>query len=204
MKLHKYDLALYYGRLSISEQGNDYIMYLNNYCFNLLKLGRAKEALRLMKDALPFARQMSNKYNKSLFISSLMKCYNDNREYKNAKQYAENQLALHEKEILEHNWNKFFKTYLETLLQLGEYRQARKTINKYGLLEKENTILKTHVTFPYFKWFMALTDFKNGIINGTQFKSIIRREKERVSLVKNAAPSESVMVLIEEALSEIQ
>ncbi|WP_086478440.1 tetratricopeptide repeat protein [Arenibacter amylolyticus] len=203
MRLHKYDLALYYGQLSISEQGHDYIMYLNNYCFNLLKLGRPQQALRLLKEALPFARQMSNKYNKSLFISSLMKCYNDNGEYKNAKRYAENQLELNEKDILEHNWNRFFRTYLETLLHLGDYKQAKRTLNRYNLLEKESGVLKTYVSFPYFKWFMALIEFKEGNISGNRFKNLIQREQERLAITHNANPSESVMNLINEALAEV-
>ncbi len=200
MKLLKYDQALYYGRLSIADQGHDYIMYLNNYCFNLLKLGRPKEALQLLKEALPFARQMSNKYNKSLFISSLIKCYNDNGEYKNARQYAENQLALNEKDILEHNWNKFFRTYLETLLHLGDYRQAKKTIKRYGLQDRESSLLKTFSGFPYFKWFMAFVDFKEGNTSGIQFRKLILRERERLALVHNAEPSESVMLLLADAL----
>ncbi len=200
MKLHKYDEALYYGRLSIAEQGHDYIMYLNNYCFNLLKLGRPKEALQLLKDALPFARQMANKYNKSLFISSLVKCYNDNGEFKKARQYAENQLAQFERDILEHNWNKFFRTYLESLLNLGDFRQAKKTIRRYGLLDKESTELKIYSGFPYFKWFMNFIDFKEGNINGVQFRKLILREKERLALSHNVKPSESVMSLLEDAL----
>lgn len=200
MKLLKYDQALYYGRLSISQQGHDYIMYLNNYCFNLLKLGRRKEALQRLREALPFARQMSNKYNKSLFISSLVKCYSDNGEFKNAKQYAENQLALYEKDILEHNWNKFFRTYLETLLHLGDYKHAKRTIKRYGLLEKENTQLKTYMGFPYFKWFMKFIDFKQGNISGVRFRKLILRERERMALSHNVNPSESVMALLEDAL----
>lgn len=200
MKLYKYDQALYYGRLSIMEQGHDYIMYLNNYCFNLLKLGRPKEALQLLKEALPFARQMSNKYNKSLFISSLIKCYNDNGEYKNAKHYAENQLAQYEKDILEHNWNKFFRTYLETLLHLADYKQSKKTIRRYGLLEKENAQLKTYAGFPYFKWFMNFIDFKEGNISGVRFRKLILRERERLALTHNTYPSESVMMLMKDAM----
>lgn len=202
MKLHKYDQALYYGRLSISEQGHDYIMYLNNYCFNLLKLGRAKEALQLLKDALPFARQMSNKYNKSLFISSLVKCYNDNGQYRNARQYAENQLVQYEKDILEHNWNKFFRTYLETLLHLGDYKHAKKTIKRYGLLDRESAQLKAYAGFPYFKWFMTLIDFKQGNINGVRFRKLILREREHLTHSQNIRPSESVMVLLEDALKD--
>lgn len=200
MKLDRYDQALHFGRLSIMEQGNDYIMYLNNYCFNLLKLGRPQEALRLLKEALPFARQMSNKYNKSLFISSLVKCYNDNGEFAAARQYAENQLALNEKDIVEHNWNKFFRTYLETLLHLHEYRQAKRTIKRYGLLDRESGLLKTYSGFPYFKWFKAFVDYKEGNTSGIQFRKSILRERERMGLLHDAKPSESVMLLLRDAL----
>lgn len=200
MKLHKYDEALYYGRLSIGKQGHDYIMYLNNYCFNLSKLGRSKEALKLLKDALPFVRQMTNKYNKSLFISSLVKCYNDNGEFVKARQYAENQLSQFEGDILEHNWNKFFRTYLETLLYLNDYIQAKKTIRRYGLLERENSQLKIYPGYPYFKWILALVDYQQGTISSMQFRKIVLRERNNLEQTQNIKPSKSMIHFLENAL----
>lgn len=197
MKLHQYDLALYYGKLSVSEQGNDYIMYLNNYCFNLLKMGRSKEALDLLIAARPFARQMSNKYNRTLFISSLMKCYNDNGQYQSSKQYAENRLAMYEKDILEHNWNKFFRTYIETLLYLGEFQKAKKAIRRYNLLDREAQFLKNYVSYPYFKWFLALANHKEGNITEAKFWNGIRKEIDRLRTAYHMDPSERVLGLLE-------
>jgi len=200
MKLQQYDLALYYGKLSVSEQGNDYIMYLNNYSFNLLKLGRAKEALNLLIEARPFARQMSNKYNRTLFISSLMKCYNDNGQYQNSKQYAENRLDMYEKDILEHNWNKFFRTYVETLVHLGEFNRAKKTIRRYGLIERESQFLKNYVSFPYFKWFLSLANHKEGNITEAKFLSGIKKEIDRLKTTYQIQPSEKVLALLETSI----
>lgn len=165
-----------------------------------MKLGRPKEALKLLKDALPFVRQMTNKYNKSLFISSMVKCYNENGEFRKARQYAENQLTQFEVDILEHNWNKFFRTYLETLLNIGDYRHAKKIIKRYGLLEKENSELKVYTGYPYFKWIIALVDFKEGNTSGVQFRKLFLREKDRLALSYNGKPSKSIMLLIENAL----
>ena len=201
MKLHQYDSALYYGKLSISEQGNDYVMYLNNYCFNLLKLGRAKEALNLLEAARPFARQMSNKYNRTLFISSLMKSYNDNELFKNSKQYAENRLALYEKDILEHNWNKFFRTYIETLIHLGEFVKAKKVIRKYNLVERETTFLKNYISFPYFKWFLALANHKEGNITESKFLTTLKKEIDRVQTTYNIDPSKKAITLIRNSIN---
>jgi len=203
MKLHKYDFALYYGKLSISDQGHDYVMYLSNYCFNLLKLGEPKKALVLLKEALPFARQMSNKFNRTLYISSLMKCYIDNGQYNNAKQFAENQLALHEKDIIEHNWNKFFRTYLESLLHLREYSKVKRIIKRYNLIEKESTSFKNYIAFPYFKWFLALVNFKEGNISQFKFSSSIKREVESLSNTYNIKPSGKILALIEDAVVKL-
>ncbi|MDF0708842.1 hypothetical protein [Flagellimonas okinawensis] len=197
MKLGHYDLALYYGKLSISEQGNDYIMYLNNYSFNLSKLGRPKEALELLIEARPFARQMSNKYNRTLFISSLMKSYNDNGQYLNSKRYAENRLSIYEKDILEHNWNKFFRTYMETLVHLEEFKQIKKTIRRYNLLDRESQFVKNYVSFSYFKWYLALANHKEGNITETKFLSGIRKEIDRLRATYQIEPSERVTSLLE-------
>ncbi|WP_375334218.1 hypothetical protein [Flagellimonas sp. C4] len=197
MKMDHYDLALYYGKLSITEQSNDYIMYLNNYSFNLSKLGRAKEALNLLIEARPFARQMSNKYNRTLFISSLMKSYNDNGQYQNAKRYAENRLDMYEKDILEHNWNKFFRTYMETLVHLEEFKQIQKTIRKYGLKDRESQFVKNYVSFSYFKWYLALAHHKEGNITEAKFLSGIRKDIDRLKNTYQIDPSERVIGLLE-------
>ncbi|WP_318345184.1 hypothetical protein [Flagellimonas baculiformis] len=196
MKMNHYDLALYYGKLSISEQGNDYIMYLNNYSFNLSKLGRSKEALDLLIEARPFARQMSNKYNRTLFISSLMKSYNDNGQYLNSRRYAENRLSIYEKDILEHNWNKFFRTYIETLVHLEEFKQIKKTIRRYNLIERESQFVKNYMSFSYFKWYLALADHKEGIITEAKFLGGIRKETDRMMATYQIEPSERVMRLL--------
>ncbi|WP_437397894.1 hypothetical protein [Flagellimonas lutimaris] len=202
MKLKQYDQALYYGRLSISEQGNDYIMYLNNYCFNLSKLGRSEEALSLLIKARPFARQMSNKYNRTLFISSLMKCYNDNGQYLNSKQYAENRLSMYEKDILEHNWNKFFRTYMETLAQLGEFLKVKKTIRRFNLIDRESQFLKNYVSFPYFKWLLALANHKEGNISEARFWNGIEREMERIRTTYQIEPSKRALSLMKKCIGK--
>ncbi|GLU45582.1 hypothetical protein [Allomuricauda sp. NBRC 101325] len=200
MKMHQYDLALYYGKLSITEQGNDYIMYLNNYSFNLLKLGRSKEALKLLIEARPFARQMSNKYNRTLFISSLMKCYNDNDQYLNSKQYAENRLEMYEKDILEHNWNKFFRTYVETLIHLGEYQKVKKVIRRFNLIDREAQFVKNFVSFSYFKWYLALANHKEGNITEAKFLNGIRREIDRLQATYEVEPSERAINLLQDSI----
>lgn len=202
MKLHDYDLALHFGKLSISEKGNDYIMYLNNYCFNLLRVGQPKKALDLLLEARPFARQMTNKYNLTLFISSLMKCYNDNRQFDNSRQYAENRLSLFEKEILEHNWNNFFRTYLESLIHLNEFNQVRKVISKYNLIDREGTFLRSFVSFAYFKWFAALANHMEGNISENKLLGPIQREIERMKTIYHLEPSKKVMCLIEQSIGK--
>ncbi|MBL7473715.1 tetratricopeptide repeat protein [Robertkochia sediminum] len=203
MKLHKHDLALHFGELSIKQDGPDYIMYLNNYSYNLMKLGRPEKALKLLQEALPYARNTSNRYNRTLFISSLIRCYNHNKEYEKAYSYAANQLDLYEKDILEYNWTKFFRNYIESLIYAGKYATVKKLIKKYKILEKEHLMLSQFSGYPYFKWFYKLTLYKEGQLTEKKFKDQIDREMESLKSSHRTPPSESILKLFETAIYEL-
>lgn len=200
MKLNKHQLALYYGALSVKFKGPDHVMYLNNYCFNLMKLGRAAEALKLMKEALSYVKGMSNRFNRTIFISSMIKCYNENGMHDMAERYAENQLALYEKDILEHNWYKFFRSYFETLILQGKYSKLRRTIKKYQILELEQQFLNSFKSYAYFKWFYDLSQCKEGHLSERRFKDRIEKEKDRLRTTYGIEPSANVLKLIDHAI----
>ena len=203
MKLHKHDLALHYGELSIKHDGPDYVMYLTNYSFNLLRLGRAEKALKLMQQALPYVRNMSNRYNRTLFISSLIRCYNHNREYQKACNYAENQLDIYEKDILEHNWKRFFRNYFESLIYTGNYNTVKKLLKKYDLLKNESINLSQYAGYPYFKWFSKLIAYKEGHLSEKKFMEQIERETETLKNTYRITPSDSILKILNTAIQEL-
>lgn len=203
MKLHKHDLALHYGELSIKQDGPDYIMYLTNFSFNLLRLGKASRALKLLQEALPYVKNMSNRYNRTLFITSLIRCYNQNDAHDKACRYAENQLELYEKDILEHNWNRFFRNYFESLIYTGQYHMVKRLINKYNLLEKEHIQLSEYTGYPYFKWFSKLTSYKEGNISEKRFKEQVNREIETLKSTYGISPSSTVLKILDTAIYEL-
>lgn len=203
MKLHKHDLALHYGELSIKQDGPDYIMYLNNYSYNLLKLGKVKKALQLMQEALPYVKNTSNRYNRTQFIYSMIRCYNRNEAFEKACSYAETQLNIYEKDILEHNWSRFFRNYFESLIYAGKYSTVKKLIKKYRILEKESLALSQYSGYPYFHWFSKLISYKEGNLSEKRFKDQIYREIEALKTTYRIAPSSSVMKIIDSAIHEL-
>ncbi|TRZ43786.1 hypothetical protein [Robertkochia solimangrovi] len=202
MKQRKHNLALYYGELSIRHKGPDYVMYLNNYSFNLLKLGQAPEALSIMKESLADVKYMRNRYNRSVFISSMIKCYNDNGMFPMAERYAENQLDRYEKDILEHNWYLFFRSIAETLIYLNNYSKLKKIIKKYQLIERESAFLNDYKGFAYFNWFMLLIRCKNGQLTEKKLLDTINKERDRMLSTFGITPSENVLKLIDHSLKQ--
>ncbi|WP_224484812.1 hypothetical protein [Robertkochia aurantiaca] len=203
MKLHKYDLALHYGELSTNIDGPDYVMYLTNYAFNLMRLGKTEKALEIMQNALPSIKNMSNRYNRTLFISSMIRGYNENKAYERSKRYAENQLQLYEKDILEHNWHRFFRNYFESLVHLRDYQTLRKVLKKYNLLERENFLLTQFTGYPYFNWFSKLIKYKQGSITEKRFMGDIRKEIEKLTETYGVEPSSSIVKLMDKAIYEL-
>ncbi len=137
-RFKEYDMAVYYGYLSVRHKNHDYIHYVNNLCAVLLRMKRNKEAYQLMKNALPDMKATKNLHSRVGFVAFYIETLNKNQLYKNAESYGDIFLRAYAKEILEYRWHLFFTVYFEALLRQHHSDKLLKTARKYKLQELDN------------------------------------------------------------------
>jgi hypothetical protein len=185
-RFKEYDLAIYYGYLSIREKNHDYIFYVNNLCAVLLRQHRNVEALNLMRKAAPEMKITKNFHNKIGYVAFYIKALNSNDLSKNAENYAESFLKAYEKEVVRFRWHLFFTVYLETLLLRQDYMKLLNVARKYKLLEKDKIYQARANYSPAIPWLIGLANYKSELITK---KELIRDLKESIEQLPNAQKS---------------
>ena len=161
-RLKKPDLAEYYGKLSIRGKNYDYIFYVNNLCNVLLQTGKIEESWKILREALPALKSTHNYHSRIGFVALYMKNLIMREEYKQAQAYGEINLQVYEKEILRYRWHRFFVSYLESLLFLGNYEEVLQIVRKYKLLEREKQYKSRSHTLPRIAWYNLLAQYQLG------------------------------------------
>ena len=172
-RFKEYDKAIRYGYLSIRQKNNDYIHYVNNLCAILLRTGKNKEALSMMRDAYPEMRLTPSFHNKIGFISFYMRCLMNNEQYKNAENFAETFLKAYRQEIFKYRWHIFFTAYLEAILNQSKYDKIIKVVRSYNLLEKDRSYQNKATYIPTISWIYSVSACKEGLIDKAQLSDTI-------------------------------
>ncbi len=169
-KANQLDLAEKYGYLSIRVKNSDYLHYVNNLNTVLLKKGKIKEALSLMREAFPEANKSPNFHHRVSFVASYARCLTDSGEINKAITHAEIFLNAYKKELLEHRWHFFFTIYFRALFLNGQYRKITHTIAKFKLLEKEKKYLEKIKSVATLEWYYYAASYKHERIELEELK----------------------------------
>ena len=169
-KANQLDLAEKYGYLSIRTENSDYLHYINNLNTVLLKKGKIKEALALMRQAFPQAKKTSNFHHRVSFVASYVRCLTDSGEVSNAITHAEIFLNAYKKELLQHRWHFYFTVYFRALLLHGHYRKIIQIINKFRLIDRETKYLDKIKSVATLEWYYYAASYKSEKIELPELK----------------------------------
>lgn len=136
-KMMELEQAEKYGYLSIRQQNNDYIFYLNNLCGVLIKRKKFQEALKLMQKAFSYLKKSNSMFNRIGFVALYVKVLVFNEKNKEATSYAETFRDNHKKEIFQYRWHLFYEAYLLSLLRQEKYRKIISVIQRNNLINLE-------------------------------------------------------------------
>lgn len=136
-KLMELEQAEKYGYLSIRQQNNDYIFYVNTLCGVLIKRKKYRDALMLMQKSIAFLKKTNSMFNRIGFVALYVKVLVFNGKNKEASSYAETVRDNYKKEIFQYRWHLFYEAYLLALLRQGNYRKMITVIQRNDLLNKE-------------------------------------------------------------------
>ncbi|MEZ4919850.1 MAG: hypothetical protein R2792_12180 [Saprospiraceae bacterium] len=194
----EYDLAVYYGYLSVRSRNHDHLLYVNNLCAVLLRLSRFQEALQLMKNASSVARKTRNFHNRIGYVAFYMEALIKNGMYKNALGYGDSMLKAYSKEIVQYRWHLFFSVYLATLMHLKQYEKLLKTVKKYKLLERDEEYCCSAGYLPTIPLYHAAAKYREGLMEQAAFQKqldeTVTAHKDRWGLTTNMKNLVSEMI----------
>ncbi len=187
-KQREFDMAIYYGYLSIRGKTHDYLFYVTNLCAVLLRMGKAQEALQVMREASSEQKSTKNYHNRIGFVAFYVKCLIRNQLFRNAESYAETYLKAYEKEILQYRWHTFFASYLEALLHQQKFEKISRVLKKYRITELEQQRKQRADYLPAIDWYIKLTAYKEGQLSRQDCRAHIQADLQRYSAQAEKMP----------------
>jgi hypothetical protein len=175
-----YNKAMFYGYLSIRNKTHDYILYVNNLCAVLLRLGKNEEALELMKATSSEMKETKNFHNKIGFVAFYMESLVKNGLYKNAENYGNTYLKAFENEILQHRWHLFFSVYFEVLLHRNDYTKIFRLARKYKLPDRDKNYENKANYLPTIPCLLEIARFQSGAIREKEVKVFLQEKLEQM------------------------
>ena len=169
-----FEKAAYYGYLSIKEKNNDYLYYINNLAAVLLRAHRPENALQVLKDSHPIAKESLNFHNRightAYFIFALI----DTGKSVQAESHAFVFLTAFKKEILENRWHLFFTAYIKSMLLNANYNGVIKIYQQFKLKERDGRYRDSANYAVSIPWMHLLAAYKVSDIDLPQFKTSLK------------------------------
>tara|TARA_R110001592_G_scaffold38190_7_gene126287 strand:+ start:6846 stop:8285 length:1440 start_codon:yes stop_codon:yes gene_type:complete len=187
-KLNELNKAEYFAYLSVKQQNNDTLMYLNNFAAILLKRNKITEASNLLKAHENLFNNSHNYHQKIGFISYQIRVLGETENPKLAENKAKNFLSKYKNEIFEQRWHHFFTSYLTVLITQEKYSEILKLANKYNLVSKEIERKKKQNYIPNISWSISLSKYMEGIINSKKLLAELKEGLKDVDITVNQQP----------------
>ena len=200
-KLNELAQSEKYGYLSIQNKNSDYLFYLINLCGVLLKQGKNEEALKLMRKSMPELKNTNNNYYKIGFNSFYIRTLIYNGQSEKAVEYAAHYFDAYKKEIFEHRWHLFFRSYIHALISTEKYGKILSLCKRYKLLTKEKHRIERIDYLPIIQSYYYLAEYMESIISKEKLISSII--KTYTNLMDDNYRSQKINELLSELMPNI-
>ncbi|MEE4001751.1 hypothetical protein V1T75_15500 [Tenacibaculum sp. FZY0031] len=174
-KQNEFEEAEFYGHLSIRQNNNDTLMYLNNLVAILLRNNKPEEAYYLLEKYEGLYKEIHNYHQKIGYCSYKVRVLSELHKHKIAEATAKAFLRKHKKEVLKHRWHHFFTSYINVLVTEEKYDEVLKLASKFNLIEKEKERQKKNNYVPNISWSISLSRYMEGKINSTRLLEEIKQ-----------------------------
>ncbi|RSK41887.1 hypothetical protein [Mangrovimonas spongiae] len=184
-KENELDLAEYYAYLSIRQDNNDTLMYVNNLVAILLKNKKAEEASKVIDGYYSLYKESHNYHQKIGFYSYRVRVLNQLHQNKLAEDAAVTFLKQYKKEVLKHRWHHFFTSYFNVLIAQEKYSELLKIASKFDISKKEKERRSGHNYIPNISWSISLSRFIEGQINSSKLLEEIKAPMQGIEPTKS-------------------
>ncbi|MEY8850091.1 hypothetical protein AB9K26_14825 [Psychroserpens sp. XS_ASV72] len=166
--------AEYYAYLSIRQNNNDTLMYVNNLVAILLKNKKPKEAHKVLENYHQLYKESHNFHQKIGFCSYRIRVLNQLNQNKLAEEVAANFLKQYKNEVLKHRWHHFFTSYFNVLIANEKYKELLKVASSFNISHKENERKEGHNYVPNISWSISLSRYMEGQISSSKLLEEIK------------------------------
>ena len=198
-KQDEFKEAEFYGYLSIRQNNNDNLMYLNNLVAILLRNNTSEKAFSLMEKHKDLYKDTHNYHQKIGFISYQIRVLSELQKNSLAEATAKTFLRKYKNEVLKHRWHHFFTSYINTLIAQEKYDEVLKLSSKFNLIEKESERQKQNNYVPNISWSISLSRYMEGKLNSTRLLDEI---KAPIIDVQPTTNQKQLMIKVIERLSK--
>ncbi len=157
--------AIYYGKLSVRQNNEDTLMYVNNLVSIYIRDNQFLEAKKLLEDYQEYYDQSHNDYRRITYISYQLRVLTELNLLQKAENIALYFLKKYEAEILQYRWHHFFTSYVNILLQNEKYDEILNLDRKFNLIEKEALRKRKSDYIPNLSWSIHLAQYMEDRID---------------------------------------
>ncbi|WP_405574929.1 hypothetical protein [Winogradskyella sp. Asnod2-B02-A] len=197
-KQDEFEEAEFYGYLSIRQNNNDALMYLNNLVAILLRNHKPKEAFCLLEKHQELYKETHNYHQKIGYCSYQIRILSELQKNTLAESTAKTFLKKYKNEVLNHRWHHFFTSYINVLIVLEKYEDVLKLASKFNLIEKESERQKQNNYVPNISWSISLSRYMEGHINSNRLLDEIKAPLKTIQPTKN---QKQLMIKVIDTLS---
>ncbi|WP_178991066.1 hypothetical protein [Winogradskyella schleiferi] len=197
-KQDEFEEAEFYGYLSIRQNNNDALMYLNNLVAILLRNNKPESAFSLLEQHHDLYKETHNYHQKIGYCSYRVRVLSELNKHKLAESTARTFLKTYKNEVLNHRWHHFFTSYINVLIVLEKYEDVLKLASKFNLIEKESERQKQNNYVPNVSWSISLSSYMEGHINSSRLLDEIKAPLKAIQPTKN---QKQLMIKVIDTLS---
>jgi hypothetical protein len=191
------EMAARYGYLSIKEQNDDYLYYVNNLAYILLRKRSAIAALELLKSASAQASAATNFHNKVGHAAYLILANLDCGFERQAENHGDVFLKAYRSEILEYRWHLFFSAYFKVVLYRKNYRKLIRAY-KHCHLQTKDEQYKSHDNYtPVIPWMYHLACYGEDLTEKPALLQSLKNLLTEYNLNRRQAIQDSFMNVLE-------
>lgn len=129
--------ALHYGQLSIRQNNEDTLMYVNNLFSIYRRSNDIFAARRLLKDHFKTYQKSRNLHQKITFFSHYLRVQSEQDKDAVAKEEGLQFIKKYNEELFKYRWHHFFTTYLNILVKIEAYEDIVSLDHKFKLSARE-------------------------------------------------------------------
>lgn len=177
--------AEYFGFLSIRQDNDDTLMYVNNLVAILIKNNKPQKALELLENFKSLSESTHNYHQKISYTSYHIRLMTEFNQLLQAENIARLFLRKNEEAILKHRWHLFFTSYFNVLITKEKYDAVLQLFQKHKLQELENDRRKRNNYVPTISWSVSLSKYMEGKINSARLLQEIKEPLEGITITDN-------------------